>query len=32
MSEKDMRQSCRDQIAANIAHPDQQSQPIAPAH
>jgi hypothetical protein len=32
MSEKDMRQSCRDQIAANIAHPDQQSQPVTPAH
>jgi hypothetical protein len=32
MSDKDMRKSCRDQIAANVAHPDQQSQPVTPAH
>jgi hypothetical protein len=32
MSEKDMRKSCRDQIAANIAHPEQQNQPVTPAH
>jgi Spy/CpxP family protein refolding chaperone len=32
MSEQDMQKSCRAQIAANIAHPDQQNQPITPAH
>jgi hypothetical protein len=32
MSDQDMKKSCRDQIATNMAHPDQQSQPITPAH
>jgi hypothetical protein len=32
MSEEDMKKSCRDQIKANVDHPDQPKDPVVPAH
>jgi Spy/CpxP family protein refolding chaperone len=32
MSEADMRKSCRDQIKANVDHPDAPAEPVVPAH
>jgi hypothetical protein len=32
MSEADMKKSCRDQIKANVDHPDAPAQPVVPAH
>jgi hypothetical protein len=31
-SEEDMKKSCKDQIKAKIENPDDQSEPVAPAH
>ena len=32
MSEDDMRKSCRDQIKANVDHPNAPAEPVVPAH
>jgi hypothetical protein len=32
MSEEDMKKSCKDQINAKVDKPDDQSQPVVPAH
>jgi Spy/CpxP family protein refolding chaperone len=32
MSEADMKKSCRDQIKANVDHPDAPAEPVVPAH
>jgi hypothetical protein len=32
MSDADMKKSCRDQIKANVDHPDAPAEPVVPAH